>query len=102
MELVRNMKLAKVVRDQAREVAEIVGNARTASGKYVNDVLQVVRDRARAWVRDAYLTGYRDGIEDVIRGMGWDGDFAELERDIRKAAERRAELERSLTTEAKP
>lgn len=93
MEEVWNMKLAKVVRDEARRLAEVVGDAKTASGKYVNDVLQIVRSRARSWIRDAYLIGYRDGLEDVIRAWGWCGDVEELEMRIKSAAAVRAELE---------
>jgi hypothetical protein len=99
MEMVDKMKLASVVREQAKEIAEVVGAARTASGRYVNDVLQIVRDRARAWVRDAYLTGYRDGLEDMIRAIGWDGDAKELEREIMEAARRRVELEREANAD---
>lgn len=67
--LLDHLKFAKAVREQAREIAEVVGAARTLSGRYVNDVLQVVRDRARAWVRGAYLTGYQDGMVDMLRAL---------------------------------
>lgn len=60
------MKLAKAVHDAARRVAEIVGTNKTASGRNVRDVLEVARDVARAWVRDAYLLGYEDGVKDAL------------------------------------
>lgn len=60
------MKLAKAVHDAARRVATIVGDAKTASGRPVRDVLSVARESARRWVRDAYLCGYEDGVKDAL------------------------------------
>lgn len=95
MRLVEQLKIAKVVREQAREIAEIVGAARTLSGRYVNDVLEVVRDRARAWVREAYLTGYSDGLLDAIHALGASARSPkELNAIMQKAAEARVAGER--------
>lgn len=60
------MKLAKAVHDAARGVAAIVGDAKTASGRNVRDVLEVAREVARRWVREAYLYGYEDGVKDAL------------------------------------
>lgn len=60
------MKLAKAVRDTARHVSDVVGTGRTLSGRLIRDVLSVSRDVARAWIRDAYLLGYEDGVKDAL------------------------------------
>lgn len=102
MDIVRNMSLAAVVRAYARQLADECAGARwrTLGGGTVRDTLEVARDVAKRWIRGAYEIGYRDGVEDVIRALGWDGDWRALEAEIKNAARVRDAMEKRVAEEA--